>query len=641
MIDKLWLDLHGRRREWAYDAFEEFAQHIDPELQAGYSRSSQVTVVVYGSTQVGKTTLMLDMLGIDPARAGEVSEVLRGGRTVGKSATATATRYRRSQSDDWRIGTDETPLTNAEAQACLGTLREQVETGHARDRNVVDVHIPRSFFASTQDGFSADIRLLDLPGLNATNPHEADYVRRVAETYVRIADLIVLVCRINTLGSLRPVDLQLPELQDWMCYPMRFRVVCTYAFSSASFREWWSSGDCTARDMQNRIAGQLRTHDLRVSPDLAQYIYPLEFGKSWDDLKREDADYFERARRVVDVLWTDFIDGVRRAASPYSRVRMAFGIQQAAETRLADFRARNRTHVTQILGEIRTKKRSLQDWKRELTALAHETETLRERQRAFESLAQSKAVDSRLASHFSGRKVAPSKAKLERPSDLTRAARKARETLESLWLESAAVNDVSEYVDTGLDDSMPAPVTAASIVQRGAPPTARAIHDFIDRLDAYLFDWYAIVFSDLDRDFGELQRVVESVRMDFIEAARESIVMQAADEARATDARRMRAEDDAIALGVRCKKLERSHMALRDAFAQAWAERRSFGERMRRSIEHGRRFRGHMQRAHAAAVSDAGRRFQEETDPERQFYRLMYKELIGRELERLMMGEEA
>ncbi|KEZ07314.1 hypothetical protein GQ57_01605 [Burkholderia sp. MSh2] len=640
MIDKLWLELHDKRRDWAYDAFDEFARHIDPELTAGYSRSSQVTVVVYGSTQVGKTTLMLEMLGIAPARAREVSDVLRGGRSVGKSATATATRYRRSQSDDWQIGQDDTPLTSAEAQARLGALREQVEAGHAPDADVVDVHIPQCFFASTQDGFASDIRLLDLPGLNATNPHEAAYVRRVAETYVPIADLVVLVCRINTLGALRPVDLQLPELQDWMCYPMRFRVVCTYAFSSASFREWRGDGECPSDQMQKRIVKQLNTHDLRLSPDLAQYIYPLEFGKSWDDLKREDPDYFERAKRAVDALWKDFIDGVRRAASPYSRVRMAFGIQQAAQKRLADFYAENRERITPLLRAIRAKAKSLEDWKQELRMLAREAQALRERKYAFESLYRGEELDSTLTSLFSCDKVAPSKVRLKRPSDLASAARKARETLQSLWLQSTNSDDENE-ISADEDDGKWAPASVAHLVQRGAPPSARVIHEFIDRLEAYTFDWYPIVFSDFDKDFSELARAVESVRKCYIDAARKSIVEQAREKARAVDARRMQIENDELVLGARYEKLERSHAALCIELEQAWAERRDFGKRMRSSIEHGKRFRGHMQRAHAAAVSDAARRFHEEADPTRQFYRLMYKELIEREFEKLMVGEEA
>lgn len=640
MIDKLWLELHDQRRDWAYDAFDEFERHIDPELKTGYSRSSQVTVVVYGSTQVGKTTLMLEMLGIDPMHVREVSDVLRGGRSVGKSATATATRYCRSQSDDWRIGKDDTPLTSAKLQARLGSLREQVEAGHAPDADVVDVHIPQCFFASTQDGFSADICLLDLPGLNATNPHEAAYVRRVVEKYVPIADLTVLVCRINTLGALRPVDLQLPELRDWMCYPMRFRVVCTYAFSSASFREWWGDGEFPADQMQKRIVTQLNTHDLRLSPDLAQYIYPLEFGKSWDDLKREDADYFVRAKRAVDAIWKDFIDGVRRAASPYSRVRMAFGIQQAAQKRLADFHAENKGRITPLLGAIRMKAKSLEDWKQELTMLAREAQALRERKHAFESLYRGEELDSTLASLFSCDKVAPSKAKLKRPSDLACAARTARETLQSLWLQSATDDDESENAPDE-DDGKWATAFDARLVQRGAPPSARVIHEFIDRLEAYTFDWYAIVFSDFDKDFGELEKAVESVRKRYIEVARESIVEQAREKARAADVRRMQIEDEKIVLGARYERLERSHAVLCIELEQAWAERRDFGKRMRRSIEHGNRFRRHMQRAHAAAVSDAARRFHEEADPARQFYRLMYKELIERELEKLMVGEEA
>lgn len=322
------------------------------------------------------------------------------------------------------------------------------------------------------------------------------------------------------------------------------------------------------------------------------------------------------------------MDGVRRAADPYSRVRMAFGIQQAAEKRLADFRGKNTAHIRPVLGEIRTQARLLEDCEHKRARLADEAKKLRERKRVLESLYLDRELKSKLGSHFSVKALTPSKTNLKRPSDLMKAARKALEALELLWVQSLADDDTTESDN------------AERVVQCGDSPSTWPIREFAERLEAYTFDWYAIVFSDFDEDFEALRRAIDRVRTQFIEAARESIVAQARDKARATDARRLQVDSEEIALGVRYERLWGSLSALRETFELAWAERRTYQRRMRRSIEHGRRFRGHMQRAHTAAVSDATCRFHTESDPAGQFYRLMYKELIELELEKLMAGEE-
>jgi hypothetical protein len=95
---------------------------------------------------------------------------------------------------------------------------------------------------------------------------------------------------------------------------------------------------------------------------------------------------------------------------------MAFGIEQAAQKKPAELRVQNRKRITPLLGEIRTKARLLEDWTWEPTMLA-------------------------------------------------------RETLRSLWLQSAAADCMNEKAATDECDGPSAPGIAASSVQCGAPPT--------------------------------------------------------------------------------------------------------------------------------------------------------------------------
>lgn len=60
-------------------------------------------MVVFGKTQVGKTTLLMDLMGVSPAAMERVSTALRGGRAHGHSATATTMEYRRSEDQRWGL----------------------------------------------------------------------------------------------------------------------------------------------------------------------------------------------------------------------------------------------------------------------------------------------------------------------------------------------------------------------------------------------------------------------------------------------------------------------------------------------------------------------------------------------------------
>ncbi|KXU92100.1 hypothetical protein CR51_31180 [Caballeronia megalochromosomata] len=639
VIDKFWLDLHEARRQWAYDAFSDFVKDIDPELTSGYGRSEHVTVVVYGSTQVGKTTLMLDMLGIEPAHAAEVGAVLRGGRKIGTSSTVTALRYRKSSDDGWRIGVNGRSLTNAEATDAFGALREQVEDGSVTTPDVIDVFIPRRFFSSGSEAFASDIRLLDLPGLNAANANEAAHVRRIAETYVLNADLIVLVGRINNLGFLRPVELQLPQLQDWASYPMRFRVVFTYSFSSASFREWFDENARTVEQVRKRLVEQLELHDIELSPGAERYVYPLEFGQSWAALEQAEGAYFERAKSMAGELWTDFMDSVRRAANPYSRVRMAFGIQQAADLKIRKFRSASMQRRQALRERIDAESGAVSGLESHLEALTEASIALERRRRALASVDDAAWLESRLDGEFpSSNSAVPPRASLKRPSSVRDAADAARQSLVQAW-----VNQSTKCVELdrpGARETGPEADLAWQLDARlGSSPAAREIDELIDRLDGYLFDWYSPVFSALEKDHEEFIDAVRAVRKRFVKAAVESITGQAHKESDALARKLSMQEAQRKMAAATLKKRRASLEAVCKERASAYAERKNFERRMQRSIEHGRQFQAHMQRAHDAALDDAQQRFREEPDPVRQFYRLMFERLIEGELRNLMNGE--
>ncbi len=190
-----WLELYQQRDQWAITAYENFINQVDDALKVDLTRSDQIAIVVYGSTQVGKTSLILKILGIDDAHMSEVSTLLRGGREIGKSATIMPIRYRKSEDNQWHIhdiqGRDTAVST---VEEYFKNLRASVEKGQINTTNIVDVYIPQYYFAHQSKGM-LDIRILDLPGIQAKNEHEQNHVQQISTKYAANADLILLVGR--------------------------------------------------------------------------------------------------------------------------------------------------------------------------------------------------------------------------------------------------------------------------------------------------------------------------------------------------------------------------------------------------------------------------------------------------------------
>ncbi|HCT8923394.1 TPA: hypothetical protein OUA79_005587, partial [Klebsiella variicola] len=130
-----WQRLESRQSEWAFRAWERLIKTLSPDVQERIQlRESDADpyVVIFGKTQVGKTTLLLDLMGIDLQQMATLSQVLRGGREAGKSATATAMEYRRSPDARWGLSvqSEKRWFTSDDALAeALAQLRQHMERG--------------------------------------------------------------------------------------------------------------------------------------------------------------------------------------------------------------------------------------------------------------------------------------------------------------------------------------------------------------------------------------------------------------------------------------------------------------------------------------------------------------------------------
>ncbi|MGB8021485.1 MAG: hypothetical protein WCF04_09685 [Candidatus Nanopelagicales bacterium] len=332
-----WQQLYEARTDWAERAVAQHLDGFDTEVRDRLaSREREATIALYGPTQVGKTTLILKMLGVSEAAAPAVGEVLRGGRSAGESATATAMRYRVSDDAGWAWADGADLLTGASATEIvdrLGALRSSVEAG-SRDPGAapVEVGIPRALLHA--DAAPLPIRIIDLPGIQSENAAEQAHVWDLAGTHLPHADVIVILGKADSLEFLKPEVLAMPGLLDWWVAPHRFRIVLTHAHllgTAKEFARTHPAEHIPLHDLRTHYLEQVRTHDFPADitwdqvPDI---LFPLEYGQSW--AAPADGPVRRRVERANSTAFTELRNSLTALASAEARLAQTYHAYQVA-----------------------------------------------------------------------------------------------------------------------------------------------------------------------------------------------------------------------------------------------------------------------------------------------------------------------
>lgn len=332
-----WEALHARRLDWALRGHSAFLDSLSEEVRDRFARGGEqgeAYVVVFGKTQVGKTTLLLDLMGLEGQALADVSKVLRGGRVQGQSATATAMEYRRSLDQSWRLqsdGQESIVHSDGDMEAALHAVRERMGRRALQVSRPITVAIPCDRFAAGEQAAPA-VRMLDLPGDNPKDEVEGRHVADMAQRYLPHADLILLVGKGDDLSFLRPQGLTLPGIEDWQLVPSRFRIITTYSYTAQSLldvaRQRHQSGQpIDAPFFRERLLAQIRTFLPQLDGDAAHpaRYFPLEFGQSWADVqqRRPDDPLLASLVPLVTELKQALHRDIAAAVSPVARLRGA------------------------------------------------------------------------------------------------------------------------------------------------------------------------------------------------------------------------------------------------------------------------------------------------------------------------------
>ena len=361
----LWEELHSRRLDWAHRAYRSFLDSLDSRVRACFTENdSEVSVALFGRTQVGKTTLLLHVLGVDEKHLPFVSGILRGGREAGQSSTATAMQYHRAADDQWHLKIGQrTTLGKRQLVEALASLRECVEKGVPLPYEPVEVGIPRKYFSKQSDE-RPRVRILDLPGDSPRDVQEANHVRHIASRYLPLADLILIVGKLDDLSFLNPKAFTLPGISDWRYTPNRFRIITTFSFSLDSEKDWARRQPVlNTTAVRERVLEQIGTHSINLGTDAGsgRLFFPLDFGASWDETKRLDPETAERMGGINHQFMNELLMDIAASATVHGRLRQAADSHIVARRVKREESQQMRSRLAMMLAEKHRAERKLRE----------------------------------------------------------------------------------------------------------------------------------------------------------------------------------------------------------------------------------------------------------------------------------------
>lgn len=273
-------------------------------------------VLAYGEAQVGKTSLILELIGIKTECQGKIAEILRAEIPRGSSSTSTAIIYQQS-ADDTKYGFIYTNgenifsekiayYTESELKEVLKKLRKNVEA-NKQGTGIIHLYIPRQYFFDWARKHE-NICIMDMPGIGSRNEDEQKYVKLLVQKYMAVASVSIIVCRANKFQESME-NLSLPNGDPWQHMPSKYIVCLTHALSVESTRNniyLWCQEGVGVSELEKRIkenyVKQMHTTDGKKLLDEKLQIYPIEVGDSYEKLieRMTDSDTRNKLNKVKE-----------------------------------------------------------------------------------------------------------------------------------------------------------------------------------------------------------------------------------------------------------------------------------------------------------------------------------------------------
>ena len=306
--------LFARRSEWQEKAFNELKDKLtatrDNRLLKYQDEDETFLVMICGKSQIGKTTLILKLIGI---RDGEeyfdkVYATLRAGAEQGNSSTATAIIYAKSATNQYALTfarlNEQAPKKEYYDESgmieALQKVRRDVNDGRrVGAEQILFIDIPQKFFV--EDAAAGSIRIMDMPGVQSRQAAEWSHVENLMDAYLPFSQVCIVACNAADIQSLR--SMELPGDAVWQNRPERFMVVSTSSYSAESIRDHFKTPrDARKEDFRACLNREYdKSFKEVMSENTRMELFPVELGQSLKEMLK-GLNYAEDTAEVKAVL---------------------------------------------------------------------------------------------------------------------------------------------------------------------------------------------------------------------------------------------------------------------------------------------------------------------------------------------------
>jgi len=283
-----------------------FAQLKNSEIkklfkQGGFGKEHRI--VVFGRSHVGKTTLILKLLGAKSIEDDEIYNLtalakhIRGNTKKGGAGTATVFRYRISDTNQGKIIYPNKKVKVYseldELEKILHNIRKKVESGKWVDTEPVINELPNIYFINKSD---TPWVITDIPGINSKEKKEHYHVSDLVKAYIMQCNVLLVLSPADNIAQLK--SLNIPDFGSWSFFGRRCRLIITYAMQPNSIREAFKkSGKLSAERLIRYYKDELIKDNIDIKHLNA--VYPFDYGETWERLKLSEPELFDNVKDAM------------------------------------------------------------------------------------------------------------------------------------------------------------------------------------------------------------------------------------------------------------------------------------------------------------------------------------------------------
>ena len=306
-----WNQLFLKKEDWQRKTFKMIKSDLISAKDNRFVRYDNTEenhlVMIYGKSQVGKTTLILNMIGLKPDCFSEVYETLRAGVPRGNSSTSTAIIYAKSVNKQYGCALSSiNALSSKDTQyydkkrmiAHLEKIRQQVENNKVPPNSILFIYIPKNYFI--QDSTADSISIMDMPGIESRNHKEDIHVQNLMTKYIPISSVCIIACRSNEIQSLE--TLVLPNHLEWKRMEHRFILVITHAYNDGTTKQYFRTTPSKRTSNFYDYVVDAYTQEIRkiLGAKNQTEVYPVDVGDTLTRLCNEEIKRDNDRKEIIE-----------------------------------------------------------------------------------------------------------------------------------------------------------------------------------------------------------------------------------------------------------------------------------------------------------------------------------------------------